>query len=68
MEKIIERDDGRTVHFLVWDTAGQEEFDALTRSYYSGACCINRVAIESGRNGGTTNMSSSWYHALSLLG
>ena len=45
MEKIIERDDGRTVHFLVWDTAGQEEFDALTRSYYSGACRMRGVAI-----------------------
>ena len=22
---------------MVWDTAGQEEFDALTRAYYRGA-------------------------------
>lgn len=25
------------VRFMVWDTAGQEEFDAITRTYYRGA-------------------------------
>jgi len=30
---------GRTVRLQLWDTAGQEEFDSLTRSYYRGAQC-----------------------------
>ena len=25
------------VRLMLWDTAGQEEFDALTKSYYRGA-------------------------------
>ena len=29
------------VRLMLWDTAGQEEFDALTRSYYRGAqACV----------------------------
>jgi Ras-related protein Rab-23 len=33
---------GESVKLLIWDTAGQEEFDALTASYYrgAGACAI----------------------------
>jgi len=32
---------GEEVTFLLWDTAGQEEYDALTRTYYKGAgACI----------------------------
>ena len=27
----------QSVTFMVWDTAGQEEFDSLTKSYYRGA-------------------------------
>ncbi len=27
----------RTVRLQLWDTAGQEESDSLTRSYYRGA-------------------------------
>lgn len=27
----------QSVTFMVWDTAGQEEFDAVTKSYYRGA-------------------------------
>ena len=33
--------DGEEVTFHVWDTAGQEEFNALTRRYYRGAsACV----------------------------
>lgn len=32
---------GEDVTFLLWDTAGQEEYDAITRGYYKGAgACI----------------------------
>jgi len=32
---------GEEVTFLLWDTAGQEEYDAITRTYYKGAgCCV----------------------------
>lgn len=38
LEKALQVDTlGRTVRLQLWDTAGQEEFDALTRSYYRGA-------------------------------
>lgn len=31
----------QTVKFMLWDTAGQEEFDAVTRRYYRGAgACV----------------------------
>ncbi|OQR97994.1 ras family GTPase [Thraustotheca clavata] len=29
--------DGEDVHLMIWDTAGQEEFDTLTSRYYKGA-------------------------------
>lgn len=32
---------GEEITFLLWDTAGQEEYDAITRTYYKGAgACI----------------------------
>ena len=32
---------GEDVRLMLWDTAGQEEFDAITRSYYRGAhACV----------------------------
>jgi len=35
------KDYGQEVQFYIWDTAGQEEYDALTRKYYKGAsACI----------------------------
>ena len=35
------KDIGEEVTFLLWDTAGQEEYDAITRAYYKGAgACI----------------------------
>lgn len=32
----VEENDGETIKLMLWDTAGQEEFDALTSSYYKG--------------------------------
>lgn len=54
LEKKIESDDGQTVNMMVWDTAGQEEFDSVTRGYYRGAnaCAlvfstVDRASFES---------------------
>ena len=30
------RFDGDEIRLMLWDTAGQEEFDAITRAYYRG--------------------------------
>jgi Ras-related protein Rab-23 len=35
-EKFL-KDHGVEVKFYIWDTAGQEEYDALTKRYYKGA-------------------------------
>eukprot|EP00947_MAST-08B_sp_MAST-8B-sp1_P000863 g863.t1 len=41
MEKQFELDElGETVHMMIWDTAGQEEFDSLTSRYYKGALML----------------------------
>ena len=29
---------GEDVRLMLWDTAGQEEFDSITKSYYRGQC------------------------------
>jgi Ras-related protein Rab-23 len=35
------RIDGEDVRLMLWDTAGQEEFDAITAAYYRGAhACV----------------------------
>ncbi|XP_019881891.2 ras-related protein Rab-23 [Aethina tumida] len=35
------RVDGEDVRLMLWDTAGQEEFDAITKAYYRGAqACV----------------------------
>ena len=31
------RASGEDVRLMLWDTAGQEEFDAITKAYYRGA-------------------------------
>ena len=37
---------GEEVEFYIWDTAGQEEYDSLTRRYYKGAsACILAFSI-----------------------
>ena len=30
------KDTGEDVKLMLWDTAGQEEYDSLTRTYYRG--------------------------------
>ena len=38
---IIYRIGGEEVRLMLWDTAGQEEFDAITKAYYRGAqACV----------------------------
>ncbi len=29
---------------MLWDTAGQEEFDAITKAYYRGECITTGVS------------------------
>lgn len=37
----IFRIDGEDIRIMLWDTAGQEEFDAITKAYYRGAqACV----------------------------
>ncbi|KAK3246433.1 Ras-related protein Rab-23, partial [Cymbomonas tetramitiformis] len=42
LEKTIYVDElGEDVRMMLWDTAGQEEFDSMTRTYYRGAgACV----------------------------
>lgn len=55
LEKTIEVDggSGEAVKLMIWDTAGQEEFDALTSSYYRGAwgCLRGGVGVCGGEWG-----------------
>jgi Ras-related protein Rab-23 len=34
LERVVNIDNGEQVRLMIWDTAGQEEFDAITRAYY----------------------------------
>ncbi|KAF6025123.1 RAB23 [Bugula neritina] len=45
LEKEIELD-GEEIRLMLWDTAGQEEFDSITRAYYRGAqACVLAFSI-----------------------
>ena len=33
---VFHRVKGEDVRLMLWDTAGQEEFDAITKAYYRG--------------------------------
>lgn len=37
--KTIKLDDGTNVKVQIWDTAGQESFRSITKSYYRGSIC-----------------------------
>lgn len=38
---LVRRCEGEDVRLMLWDTAGQEEFDAITKAYYRGAqACV----------------------------
>jgi len=51
---------GEDVTFLLWDTAGQEEYDAITRTYYKGAvaCILAFSTIDRD----SFEAVESWYH------
>ena len=34
LEREVNIENGEQVRLMIWDTAGQEEFDAITRAYY----------------------------------
>ena len=41
-------EDGNEMRLMLWDTAGQEEFDAITKAYYRGWCraiCGKRLLL-----------------------
>jgi len=41
LEKQLSLEDGNEMRLMLWDTAGQEEFDAITKAYYRGAqACV----------------------------
>ncbi|XP_026461729.1 ras-related protein Rab-23 [Ctenocephalides felis] len=45
LERQIELD-GEDVRLMLWDTAGQEEFDAITKAYYRGAqACVIAFSV-----------------------
>ena len=49
----------KEVEFMIWDTAGQEYYDAITRRYYKGAC--GAVIVFSCVNIDSFNAVKSWY-------
>ena len=50
--------DERSIRIQIWDTAGQEAFRAITRSYYKNSACAiivyditNKKSFENIKNG-----------------
>jgi hypothetical protein len=39
----LSRVNGEEVRLMLWDTAGQEEFDAITKAYYRGKYVANAI-------------------------
>ena len=51
-KEMFVKSEGETVNFHIWDTAGQEEYDSLTKKYYRGArVCILAFSTFSGVRG-----------------
>ena len=50
--------DGKTIKLQIWDTAGQEQFRTITRSYFRGAQGI--VLVYDITDRGTFNSVRSW--------
>ena len=46
LERLLTVVDDHQVRLMLWDTAGQEEFDAITRTYYRGAnACVLACSV-----------------------
>ena len=52
--------DGRSVKMYIWDTAGQENFRAITRSYYRGAAVC--LLVFDLTNSSTFASIREWHH------
>lgn len=55
---------------MLWDTAGQEEFDAITKAYYRGAqACVvafsttDRASFEAVRKWKKKSGGRMWFHS-----
>jgi len=52
--------DGEDVRLMLWDTAGQEEFDAITKAYYRGAqSCVVAFSLTDRKS---FEAVESWLH------
>jgi Ras-related protein Rab-23 len=59
MKKKFVKAINKEVEFMIWDTAGQEYYDAITRRYYKGAC--GAVLVFSCTNIESFKAIRSWY-------
>lgn len=53
---------GDEMTFMLWDTAGQEEYDAITRSYYKGSG--GALIVFSTVDRASFDAVESWYHKI----
>jgi Ras-related protein Rab-23 len=52
----------KEVEFMIWDTAGQEYYDAITRRYYKGSC--GAVIVFSCTNMDSFKAVRSWHEKI----